>query len=93
MAIEDLARLSERGIYEIQTWLKGLKALPPAGPSLPSFFTFMGFTTVPDSVEDVRARFKELAKQMHPDSGGNVEDFRNLHDQAEKAIKYLEGRW
>lgn len=28
LAIEDLARLAERGIYDLQSWIEGLKMLP-----------------------------------------------------------------
>lgn len=28
LTLEDIARMTERGIYELQTWVAGLKALP-----------------------------------------------------------------
>ena len=37
LALEDLARMVERGIYELQTWVAGMKYLPPA-IEVPSFF-------------------------------------------------------
>lgn len=30
------------------------------------------------TAEDVKVRFKELAKQLHPDCGGNEEDFKGM---------------
>ena len=35
---------------------------------------FMGCETI----EDVKARFKELAKRLHPDNGGNAEEFKKM---------------
>ena len=29
LSLEDLARMAERGIYELQTWLSGMQYLPP----------------------------------------------------------------
>ena len=30
------------------------------------------------TAEDVKATFKDLAKKLHPDNGGNAEDFKNM---------------
>lgn len=90
LALEDLARMVERGIYELQTWVAGMKYLPPP-IEVPTFFRFLGFQEIPASPEDVRERYRQLAKQMHPDVGGTAEDFRKLQDATERALKYLEG--
>ena len=90
ISLEDLARMAERGIYELQTWLAGMKFLPPP-VTLPECFKAMGFAEMPSGVEEVKARFKTLAKQVHPDTGGNDEAFRRLQDAATEAIKYFEG--
>ena len=42
LALEDLARMVERGIYDLQTWVSGMKYLPPA-IEIPSFFKTLGF--------------------------------------------------
>jgi hypothetical protein len=89
LALEDLARMVERGIYDLSTWVAGMKYLPPP-VEVPSFFKFLGFETMPTSKEDVDARYRTLSKQMHPDAGGNPEDFHKLKDASEKAKKYLE---
>jgi hypothetical protein len=88
LALEDLARMVERGIYDLSTWVAGMKFLPPA-IEVPSFLRFLGFDRIPDSVEEVRDRFRTLAKQLHPDAGGNVEDFQKLKDASEQAIKFM----
>lgn len=90
LALEDLARMVERGIYDLQTWAAGMKYLPPP-IEIPSFFRFLGFKEVPGSAEDVKERYRQLVKQMHPDVGGTEEDFQKLRDAVERALKYLEG--
>lgn len=66
-----------------------MKILPPP-VEVPSFFRFMGFNQIPASVEDVRDRYRTLAKQLHPDAGGSPEDFQKLKDAAEQAVRYFE---
>jgi hypothetical protein len=88
LSLEDLARMVERGIYELSTWVSGMKYLPPA-IEVPSFFKYLGYQEIPHSVDDVKERYRSLAKQMHPDVGGNQEDFQKLKESAEQAFSYL----
>ena len=89
LSLEDLARMVERGIYELSTWVAGMKYLPPV-VEVPSFFKVLGFTEMPGSKEEVNTRYKNLAKQLHPDHGGKEEDFKGLKLAAEECLKYLE---
>lgn len=91
LTLEDLARMAERGIYEPQTWLAGMKYLPPP-IEVPSFLQFLGFTQIPASSHDVTERYRTLSKQMHPDTGGNPEDFKRLTQAADLATKYMDER-
>lgn len=88
ISLEDLARMAERGIYELQTWLVGMKFLPPPAV-VPECFRELGFDTVPANAEEVRARFKTLAKQAHPDGGGSGEVFTVLQEAARQAIELI----
>lgn len=88
LALEDLARMVERGIYDLQTWVSGMKYLPPV-MKVPSFFRVLGFEEIPSSEEEIKTRFRNLAKQLHPDAGGSEQDFINLQQASEQAIKYL----
>lgn len=88
LALEDLARMVERGIYELSTWVAGMKYLPPP-VEVPTFFKFLGYTEVPSGPEEVKERYRQLAKQLHPDAGGNQEDFLKLKDQAERCLQYF----
>lgn len=88
LSLEDLARMVERGIYDLQTWVSGMRYLPPV-IELPSFIKMLGFEQMPVSEEDIKTRYKTLAKQLHPDAGGNNQDFINLQQASEQALKYL----
>jgi hypothetical protein len=88
LALEDLARMVERGIYELQTWVAGMRYLPPP-VDVPSFFKFLGFTEIPAGAADVDARYRNLAKTMHPDTGGDEADFLKLKDAAERGKVYF----
>ncbi len=88
LTLEDIARMTERGIYELQTWIAGLKSLPPAEKKLPDCFSVLQFNTLP-AAEDVKERFKQLAKACHPDAGGSEEMFQRLTAAKEQALEYL----
>lgn len=88
LALEDLARITEMGIYKLSTWVAGMKYLPPA-VEVPSFMQFLGFMQIPAGPEEVKERFRQLAKQMHPDAGGTQEDFEKLQRAAEQSLKYF----
>jgi hypothetical protein len=88
LSLEDLARMVERGIYDLQTWVSGLKFLP-APVEIPNCFKFLGFAELPAGPEDVKERYRTLAKQHHPDTGGNEEDFQKLQRASEQALQYM----
>ncbi|HMM31604.1 MAG TPA: J domain-containing protein [Clostridia bacterium] len=90
LALEDLARMAERGIYELSTWLAGVKFLPPPAV-LPDCFRILGFSAMPESADAVKARYKDLAKQLHSDAGGNAGDFAQMHDAMIAAVAHFEG--
>lgn len=88
LALEDLARMVERGIYDLGTWVSGMKYLPE-GKGIPSCFTFLGFTTMPTTEEQIKTNYRRLAKVMHPDTGGNAESFRALEENYRKCLEEL----
>ena len=89
LTLEDIARMTERGIYELQTWISGLKALPPK-TELPSCLAFLQFAEVPDTVQEVKERYRQLCKVYHPDAGGTAEMFQRLTEAEKEAISFLE---
>ena len=88
MALEKLVWMIELGIYDLQTWVAGMRFLPPP-VEVPTFFRFLGFAEIPASMADVKDRYRTLAKQMHPDAGGDEADFKALKDSAERAMAYF----
>ena len=88
LALEDLARMVERGIYDLGTWVTGMKYLPPPIKT-PSFFSFLGFEQIPAGPEEVKERYRTMSKQMHPDVGGEPEDFQKLQMATEKALQFF----
>ena len=85
LSLEDLARMVERGIYDLSTWVAGMRYLPEAAQLSPCFAA-LGFSTVPESVDEVRAQYKRMAKVMHPDAGGSEEAFRALTENYNIAL-------
>jgi hypothetical protein len=88
LTLEDLARMVERGIYDLSTWVSGMKMLPPV-VEVPTFFRQLGFTEIPSDVEEVRARYRTLTKQLHPDAGGAREDYEVMVKSAEQATAWF----
>ena len=91
LALEDLSRMVERGIYDLSRWVAGMRYLPPS-VDIPDCFKFMGFTEVPEDADEVNQRYKKLSKTYHPDNGGTQEQFIALQESAAKAKAYFEGR-
>lgn len=89
LSLEDLARMVERGIYDLQRWVVGMKCLPPA-VELPLCFQILGFKEMPKNIDEIDARFRSLAKIYHPDAGGTTEDFMRIKEAAEQAKKHFE---
>ena len=90
LSLEDLARMVERGIYDLSTWVAGMKYLPE-GKRLDPCFAGLGFLEHPASVEVVKAQFKRMAKAMHPDVGGDEAAFVALEENYRQCLKLMEG--
>lgn len=88
LALEDLARLVDRGIYDLQDWVAGMKSLPPAQP-LPDFCAILGLDHHPQSDEEIRKAFRDMAQRNHPDKGGSDAFMRSLLDARKDAEEWL----
>lgn len=88
LALEDLARMVERGIYDLGTWVAGLKFLPEPRQA-PECFALLGFAQAPTDPQAVKERFRQLAKQRHPDAGGDPEEFALLHRAYQDAMQHM----
>lgn len=90
LSLEDLARMVERGIYDLSTWVAGMKFLP-APADLPDCFKVLQFQSIPQTEKEITDQFKRLAKVVHPDAGGTEEQFRAIAVARDMAIEYLKG--
>jgi hypothetical protein len=59
-----------------------------AKPPRPPFMVTLGLLP-PYTPEDVQAAYREKAKTTHPDRGGSVAEFEQLHEAYERAQEYL----
>lgn len=90
LALEDLARMVERGIYDLSTWVSGMKCLPQEASVAPCFAA-LGFTKEPKTVEEVKTQYRRMAKVMHPDSGGDAEAFQALTESYQRCLLKMGG--
>jgi hypothetical protein len=90
LSLEDLARMVERGIYDLSVYIEGMKFLQPP-VIMPKYFRVMGFTSMPADAAEVNDRYRTLAKQWHPDNKetGNEELFKALQQARDPAIKHF----
>lgn len=88
LSLEDLARMVERGIYDLSTWVAGMKCLPQT-KDIPNCFRILQFNKIP-TLEELHKRYKDLSKKTHPDVGGTAEQFIVIKDAYNEAIKYKE---
>lgn len=88
--LEDLARLSERGIYDLGSWIVGMKALPGWISSLPRWAGILEFDRMPAGIDDVVERYRRLSRSAHPDlPGGRDERMRDLNAAMAEARTYF----
>lgn len=90
LSLEDLARMVERGIYDLSTWVAGMKALPKRSESLDACFIALGFAEPPISKEEITLHYRRLAKVYHPDAGGDSCSFDALSNNYAKCMEMFE---
>lgn len=86
--LEDLARMSERNIYDFSVWISGMKYLPEK-KLLPQCFLNLGFKYDYPSKEELDRVYKELLKIVHPDNGGSSKSFISLKKSYEECLKQI----
>lgn len=89
LSLEDLARMVERGIYDLSTWVAGMKYLPAGDPVEPCFAA-LGFSERPKTAEDVTAQYRRMAKVMHPDAGGDETAFMVLSENYRRCLELVD---
>lgn len=87
LTLEDIARMTERGIYKLSVWVSGLKVLPST-KDVPECIKLLGFNDIP-TVEDLKARFRLISKSAHPDVGGDEDYFISVRNAYQESLKLL----
>lgn len=49
------------------------------------------FNNFPYTAETLKKEFREYSKKLHPDTGGNAEEFKNMLNEYEQVLKNLDG--
>lgn len=88
LTLEDISRMIERGIYDLNSGVIGMECLP-APTTLDACFQALNFKEMP-TAEEVKKRYKDLCKMLHPDNGGDGEVFNQLNKNYMKCIRIIE---
>lgn len=88
LTLEDLARIVERGIYGLETWVSGIK-YDAVSAEIPEYFKMLGFSEIPAGPEGVRNRYQVLSREVPSDGKDSEEKLRHLKKAAEQAIDYF----
>ena len=85
--IEATRKIDRYGVASVTEMFAGFMALPAPGQRRP-WWAVLGFDRVPgrDAAEE---RYRELAKQHHPDRGGDAEAFKQLVEAMRQAREEL----
>lgn len=85
LSLEDLARMTERGIYDLTVWAAGMKYLPEAKELEPCFVA-LGFNKRPQSSAEIHKQYRLMAKALHPDTGGDRTAFEALTENYKQCL-------
>ena len=91
LTLEDLARASNRGIYDLQTWVEGILRALPCHEPLPGCFSRLGFTdAAPKTADEVQKAFRITAKAVDQTSSDSSEMLRGLMNAREEALRLIQ---
>ena len=89
LTLEDLARASNRGIYDLQTWVEGiLKSLPCHIP-VPDCFATLGLTQTGTTADDIQKAFRAAAMDVDQTNGAGSEEIRRLLEAKEECLSIV----
>lgn len=89
LTLEDLARMVRRGIYDLSTWVSGMKFLP-APVQLPWWVAELGLERLPSDEDQITTQYRLMAKTAHPDGGGSDEAFKRLTQARDEGMAWLQ---
>jgi hypothetical protein len=88
LGMEKLLWLKREGIFDLDVLAAGLPELPAP---MPEWCRTMGLNRIPDSLDELEARYRQRMKIVHPDAGGTNEAFRQLQAAKAEAESYFAG--
>ncbi len=88
LALEDLYRAINRGIYNLDIWLSGMK-MSSEKNSANGFYELLGFNQQPSSVEEIWEQYHKRIKDFNLDNNGEQPAVKTLKEAAEKAVEHL----
>jgi hypothetical protein len=90
LALEALRMLERTGSSEIlNRAFTGFAALPPAGAAEEDWRVVLKFRGMAVNADDVEERYRELAKEAHPDRGGDHDAMVRLNRARDAALAFL----
>ena len=84
LTLEAMRGIDRWGAAELEATFTGYAALP-APAAGPTWWSILGVAATA-SVEEIRQAYRDLAKQHHPDVGGDGETFLVLGKALEQAL-------
>lgn len=76
------------GVGSVMQAFTGYRALPPATQKSP-WWAVLGLSTCPAEFGTARLAYRNLAKQLHPDAGGDPEKFKALGAAMQEAEQHF----
>ncbi|UNC92978.1 J domain-containing protein [Candidatus Contubernalis alkaliaceticus] len=90
LALEDLYKVINRGIYNLDTWLSGMR-LPSEINNTNEYYELLGFTQKPSSVNEIWEQYHKRIKNLDLDNNGTKPAAEALKEAAERAVEQLTG--
>lgn len=88
LALEDISRAINRGVYDLDTWLEGVK-LPPKSLKSCRFLEILGFSQQPSTREEVWEQYNKRMNELELDDNGNHLTAKMLKEAAERTVENL----
>lgn len=89
LTLEDLARASNRGIYDLQTWVEGILKSLPCHVSTPDCFTVLGLIQAGTTREDIQKAFRKAAMKVDQTNEAGSEEIRRLLEAKEECLSIV----
>lgn len=89
LTLEDLARASNRGIYDLQTWVEGILKSLPCHVSIPKCFAALGLSQTDVATEAIEKAFRTAAMKVDQTNGAGSEEIRRLLEAKKACLSFV----